>query len=1337
MATKKVAELQGVMKLDTKQFSAALTRMKTSMSSLSKHVTDRNRVIRSSFNSVAKSAQDAAAKISAAQRGTAAGYREVSNNIAAMKKATEKAIQPAVKDLKQLESAARKASEAMRKIQTSNPTKAIKGTPNAAATANLGSSFRTAAAESDAMTSKVLANNSKISNSFRNVKNIAQGIVLAQTFYSGLNAIQGVVGGMWDMAKAVETTNASFTTLLGNAEQAKALSNYVQDYANESAFTFETATDAAKKLLAYGFKVESLGTVLETIGDAAAALGSSEAFGSIARALGQIQTKGKLATQEVLQLTEAGIPAYEILQEKLGLTREELGELGKAGIDANTALNALLAGIQERFGGAMNAMANTVEGLQSNIKDSLSYIGSEAMQPLFQSWRGMLQGMAAELSTWVQVIRSTGLGGLFEHIVPPEMHNTLRQFVANLDQLRMSLMNLGSAIMPLVNAFLALGVQIGNVVLPVINMMVGGLSWLTSALAQNTMFVRIATSAALGLLTYITVAKAVTLATKAFTGITAAIGPILSVGKSFISLARSAGIAAAVIQTVKGLLSGGLGFAKAAAAVAGVGAAVAGVSGMFKGLSDNLGKMTGANGNAYLQPEMYEEAALGAGDFNKALSKTNEGLDAAGDKTDKLGKKAKEAGKKATEALMAFDEVFTIKEPDETKTPDTGGAGGGVGDFDVPSFGGGGMAPLPSMPDFGAFAEEYTKNFDEAMKNKFKPETRYFRDLWDNIKIGISAGFESIGGALQLASNVFYIPYKIIQGVVKSIMTLFDGNKTTLGQIWSETWADIQVYTINGLSNLKAETSRGMGLVRKSTQNDLKAVTETFETAMKELPQVTKDNVGEAASTFTRLLRALDEDSLLILRGTSETMRLLFNNIRADMSEDEAMKQFEKNLKMMANAGKLETGAMAADIEKAMKKIKDGTVTETTKMTRETEDLWNLMSHNANASSAEMADLVLGNVQNMDATTIDVLKGLGGTWDQIFKGITSDSDLNSDEARKLVESNIATMRANGVFDLNSMKTEAADAFLKMAKDADARTQEMKKFVNTGTFDASVLAGANARQLHENVMQVLDDLPWDSKEEMEKAKNNMVDELQKAGYLTENEAEQMKHGITGELEKTNGEVKTIFGVDLRAVIKGVSPTLQEVASSTGRALGQAMLDGVWNKLSNTVFSWNWWWEKVKNGVAGALEAMNPLSRALDRLQEKQNTVNSWTYTPHQYDSPIGPQPARARLASAPMMMSVGAVRGLGAARTRSTAGANSAELIGAQVARAMAGGLQMQTAVLANQVSQMNTGAGRGNNQVVINAWAMDDSNVRVLLRRLRLEAEREKGRTFGTQPSTL
>jgi tape measure domain-containing protein len=72
-------------------------------------------------------------------------------------------------------------------------------------------------------------------------------------------------------------------------------------------------------MLAMGFSAKEVMPTLTAIGDASSGLGlGAEGLDRITRALGQMRAKGKVSAEEMLQLTEAGVPAWAILSKAIG-----------------------------------------------------------------------------------------------------------------------------------------------------------------------------------------------------------------------------------------------------------------------------------------------------------------------------------------------------------------------------------------------------------------------------------------------------------------------------------------------------------------------------------------------------------------------------------------------------------------------------------------------------------------------------------------------------------------------------------------------------------------------------------------------------------------------------------------------------------------------------------------------------------------------------------------------------------------------------------------------------------------------------------------------------------
>ena len=240
---------------------------------------------------------------------------------------------------------------------------------------------------------------------------------------SAATSLQGVllgVGGTWagiikpmQLSGDFEQTQIAFTTMLKSAEQANSFLTQAQNMANATPFEFPQLADASKKMLAFGWDVKSILPDLSTIGDAASGLGlGAEGINQITLALGQMKAKGRVQGDEMLQLTEAGVPATKILQEQLGMTAEQVANIGDAGVDADKAIKALLTGMNQRFGGMMQNQAKTALGLMSTIKDTFE--NKLLTQWGNGLWSGIKPGLT-KITTWLDKNdkKVTELGKLF------------------------------------------------------------------------------------------------------------------------------------------------------------------------------------------------------------------------------------------------------------------------------------------------------------------------------------------------------------------------------------------------------------------------------------------------------------------------------------------------------------------------------------------------------------------------------------------------------------------------------------------------------------------------------------------------------------------------------------------------------------------------------------------------------------------------------------------------------------------------------------------------------------------------------------------------------------
>lgn len=537
------------------------------------------------------------------------------------------------------------------------------------------------------------------SKGLRDVSRIVQGIMISQFFYRTINGAQNAAAAIFEMSQAVENANIAFTVMFKNQDKARSYIRVIEDFAAVTPYSFNQAAEAAKKLLAMGVKAENSMYVLKAITDASVMSGDPESLNRIAKAIGQINTKGKLAQQELLQLTEAGIPAFEILQQKLGLTKDQLGEIGKQNIPADVAIKALIDGMNDRYGGASDLMSKTMTGMISTIKDSLLLIAKDAFDPFYQRLHGTVEKVASTLSKLRDIVRKGGIGAAFEAMFPPSTQAAIRQFIAYLQIFKAQVGAIFKSLLPFIKQFADMLLITLNAVAPVILTLNSVIVFFMQSVAQSTPLVK-------GLVTAIGALLIASTVVRVITGLTAALKGLFIVKiitSAVLGLAQAMRVLVlAMISNPWALLLGVL-----AAGLVAVAFNSDRVRNSLNGLTVSFSKAFGADPSKIFAPKQQDNIDKTA-EFNKELT-------TSGKKIDDMGDKAKKAGKKAKEALMSFDEVFNLKEDKDD------GSDVDAGEIEVPSV------PIPEIdtsgfqiPSFEEMGSQIAAMFKGALFDKFK-----------------------------------------------------------------------------------------------------------------------------------------------------------------------------------------------------------------------------------------------------------------------------------------------------------------------------------------------------------------------------------------------------------------------------------------------------------------------------------------------------------------------------------------------------------------------------------------------------------------------------------------
>lgn len=525
---------------------------------------------------------------------------------------------------------------------------------------------------------------------YKDVARIVQGILISKVFYGGLNAIRAATDSVWEFSKQLEYAKIAYSNLFGDQALALEFINVLKDFAAVTPFSFQESEAAAKRLLAYGVQYKNVMYMMKGVLAASSMQGNPQVIESISRALGQIYTKGRLMNEEMRQLAEAGIPAYQILQEKLGLTSKQLQNLGREAIPASKAINALVDGMTERFGNVIDASVMTLQGIISNLKDNATMLFASMFDPLTQRIKSVLADVGNFMAKMRQLQELKGNGGVFEALIPEKSQEMVRLFIANLQILwRVVKQNIG-LVLEMAGKLLSALIPALNVIIPIVVSILNVFGHLQKAFLSNSTAVRVL----VGALAACAFAWALFRTQAILTAVVAKlIGIINGISKAVLFL--SAALVRSPVVTMMILIS---------AAILGVSIASDKAGGAITNLMKKLTGLNGVKTSTVMQPVDNKQAS--------DLSKFNNELDDTADSMDKVNDKAK----KATKSLLSFDEVYQLgsgADGSDTAADET------MEEIDLSGLGGlSGDALIPEIPSFEDFSTDFVKTLQESIGAK-------------------------------------------------------------------------------------------------------------------------------------------------------------------------------------------------------------------------------------------------------------------------------------------------------------------------------------------------------------------------------------------------------------------------------------------------------------------------------------------------------------------------------------------------------------------------------------------------------------------------------------------
>ena len=192
-------------------------------------------------------------------------------------------------------------------------------------------------------------------------------------------------------AGELERQTKSLEVLTGSLDTAKGIISELQAFGAVTPFTSQELIETSKRLKAFGFETEQVVDVTKRLADVAGATGAD--LGGIATAFGQIQAKGRLQTEELLQLQERGVGLGDELQKMYGMTGEEFSKALEKGQISAEAANVALIRLTEQGGKYANgavAQSDTLFGKLSTLQDAFQRFGQNIGKFLSPIFKGII-----------------------------------------------------------------------------------------------------------------------------------------------------------------------------------------------------------------------------------------------------------------------------------------------------------------------------------------------------------------------------------------------------------------------------------------------------------------------------------------------------------------------------------------------------------------------------------------------------------------------------------------------------------------------------------------------------------------------------------------------------------------------------------------------------------------------------------------------------------------------------------------------------------------------------------------------------------------------------------
>jgi len=245
---------------------------------------------------------------------------------------------------------------------------------------------------------------------------------LSASVFSLKNALVGAAaaGGAGYVADKFMDVAASFEQMqlklnaLTNGKGKETLKE-LNDWAMKMPVNTQKAVNTFSMMKAMGLDptIESMQTLVDV-----SVIFGEDAMPRVARALGQMQTLGKLSAEELNQLSEAGINARKYLKKAFGTSNAQ--EINKTGVEIKKVIKVITEGLKEDFGGAAKSAMGTWMGVKNEFESIITEMARTlADSGVFETVKKSIREISKVMGEWLKhqkELMAAGLPNFFDSV---------------------------------------------------------------------------------------------------------------------------------------------------------------------------------------------------------------------------------------------------------------------------------------------------------------------------------------------------------------------------------------------------------------------------------------------------------------------------------------------------------------------------------------------------------------------------------------------------------------------------------------------------------------------------------------------------------------------------------------------------------------------------------------------------------------------------------------------------------------------------------------------------------------------------------------------------------